>query len=70
MMKPEDVRKKLKGMNLTKVSKASKVHYGKIYRLVNKASSVPTYETIEKLSKWLVKTPPRELKLFRLKWVA
>jgi len=52
MMTLEQLKMKLKPMNLSIVAKESGVHYNSVCRIVNGSIS-PKYETVQKLVKWL-----------------
>jgi len=52
-MNIDEVKRRLKFMNLKAVASASGVHYNTVYRLVKDPSHEPRYRTIEKLSVWL-----------------
>lgn len=53
MRRLKEVRTAIKDLNLTKVAKASKVCYDKVWRLVNNPKSAPSCKTVEALSDWL-----------------
>lgn len=52
MMTLNQVRAKLRPMNLAVVAKETGVHYNSVYRIVN-GSINPKYETVQKIVMWL-----------------
>jgi DNA-binding phage protein len=40
-------------MNLSRVAEATKLHYGRIYRLAHKPEQQPSYETVSKVAAYL-----------------
>jgi len=51
MLTLDEIKRRLKDANLSKVAKASGLHYNTIYRLVN--GQEPKYDTVKKLSDYL-----------------
>lgn len=47
-MRLDDIRKRLKDMNIMAVSRATNIHYNALYRIVNNISD-PRQSTVEKL---------------------
>lgn len=54
MMTINEIRARLKPMNLKAVARESGVHYNAIYRLMNGGTS-PAYETVQKIVTYLEK---------------
>ncbi len=52
MMEIEDLKKKLKTHNLSKVAEQSGVDKHTLYRLMSERSR-PSYETVKKLVEWM-----------------
>ena len=53
MIDLDEIRTLLKDMNLSRVAEATKLHYGRIYRLAHKPEQQPSFETVDKVAKYL-----------------
>lgn len=52
MMLVEEIRRKLHGMNIKKVSRDTGLHFNTIYSIANGKKTNPTYNVVLKLSEY------------------
>ena len=53
MLSLQEIREKLKDMNLSAVSRSIGMHHQQMWKLINDESSNPTAQTLERLTEYL-----------------
>lgn len=53
MLNLDEIRALLMDMNLSRVSEATKVPYGRVYRLAHRPEQEPSFQTVSKVAAYL-----------------